>query len=215
VTVGAEPTPPSVDAWLARFSTGSPPVGHAGAAVTIVLRSGDRDVEVLLIERTQRETDPASGQVALPGGHVADGDGSLEMTAVRELGEEVGLERSDLVGELRFIAIEHARRFGLNVAIFAAPLAPTSKAAFPRSTDEVAHVFWMPRWAIDRTQKVHRETGRGLIEVPATVFEGHVLWGFTRRVLRQFFEMTVEDDSVGPVFVPRLRASGADDPPRN
>lgn len=203
VTVAADPAPPSVDAWLARFSTGSPPVGHAGAAITIVLRAGERDVEVLLIERTERTTDPASGQVALPGGHVADVDGNLGMTALRELEEEVGLERSDLREEPRFVGIEHARRFGLNVAVFAAPLGPTSRPAFPHSTEEVAHVFWLPRWALDRTQKVHRETGRGLLEVPATVFEGHILWGFTRRVLRQFFEMSVEDDTLGPAFAPR------------
>jgi 8-oxo-dGTP diphosphatase len=207
--VQADPPPPTVDAWLARFSTGSPPVGRAGAAVTIVLRPGDRDVEVLLIERTERATDPASGQVALPGGHVAEVDGDLASTALRELAEEVGLDRSDLHSDLRYVGTEHARRFGLNVAVFAAPLGRSSRAAFPRSAEEVAHVFWLPRWAIDRTQHVHRETGRGLIEVPASVHEGHVLWGFTRRVLRQFFEMTVEDDSVGPVFVPRTPVPSA------
>ena len=208
-----EPTPPSVDAWLARFSTGSPPLGHAGAAVTIVLRPGQEDVEVLLIERTQREGDPAAGQIALPGGHVAEEDGDLARTALRELAEEVGLDASDLEGELRYVGTEHARRFGLSVAVFAAPLGATPRPAFPRSAEEVAHVFWLPRGALERTQLVHRETGRGLIEVPATVYERHVLWGFTRRVLRQFFELKAEDDTVGPVFVPLAHPSAPDEPP--
>jgi len=203
----AESTPPSVEAWLARFSTDSPPIGQAGAAITIVLRSGEREVEVLLIERTERESDPASGQVALPGGHVADGDGNLARTALRELAEEVGLEESDLEGDLRYVGTEHARRFGLNVAVFAVPLGSTSRPAFPRSAEEVAHVFWLPLGALSRTQHVHRETGRGLIEVPASVYDGHILWGFTRRVLRQFFELKVEDDTVGPVFVPHTSPS--------
>jgi 8-oxo-dGTP diphosphatase len=202
VTVPGDPAPSTVEGWLARFSTGSPPIGRAGAAVTLVLRAGAGDVEVLLIERTERATDPASGQVALPGGHVADEDGNLAMTALRELAEEVGLDRADLAGELRYVSTEHARRFGLSVAVFAAPLGPASRPAFPKSPEEVAHVFWLPRWTLERTQHVHRETGRGLLEVPATVFEQHVVWGFTRRVLRQFFELSSEDDAVGPVFVP-------------
>ena len=40
MNVPPDPTPASVETWLARFSPGSPPTGHAGAAVTIVLRSG-------------------------------------------------------------------------------------------------------------------------------------------------------------------------------
>ena len=34
---------------------------------------------------------------------------------------------------------------------------------------------------------ISRETAGGPVEVDATVFQGHVLWGFTRRVLREFF----------------------------
>jgi hypothetical protein len=49
-----------------------------------------------------------------------------------------------------------------------------------------------------------RETSRGLAEVRATVFEGHILWGFSRRVLCQFFGVANEDELIGPVFAPRL-----------
>jgi hypothetical protein len=30
--------------------------------------------------------------------------------------------------------------------------------------------------------------------------DGHVLWGFTRRVLRQFFDLPTEDERFGPAF---------------
>ncbi len=170
-------------------------------------------MEILLIERAERDSDPASGQVALPGGHVAEEDRNLAQTALRELAEEVGLDSSDLAGDLRFVNTEHARRFGLNIAVFAGALGPTPRAAYARSTEEVAHVFWLPRSALDRTQRVHRETGRGLIEVPASVHEGHVLWGFTRRVLRQFFQLPSEDDLVGPVFAPHAAPPNPDERP--
>jgi 8-oxo-dGTP pyrophosphatase MutT (NUDIX family) len=198
----------SADAWVARYSEERPPVGMAGAAVTLVLRDGAEGVEVLLIERTERPTDPASGQVALPGGHVADSDGNLASTALRELEEEVGLGLTDLRGGLRYVGTEHAARFAIRVAVFATTLGPPAKAPFARDQEEVAHVFWLPRRALGSTRSVARETSRGLVPVPATVFEGHVVWGFTRRVLRQFFELPAEDPALGPAFPERHTPPG-------
>ncbi len=205
--------PDRISDLLARFGDGAPPLGSAGAAVTIVLRDGESDIETLLIERTERPTDLASGQVAFPGGRSEDSDGSLRRTALRELQEEVGLAPSDLAGVPRFVAREPAVRFHVDVAVFAAELAPGAHPPTALSADEVAHVFWLPRSELAATRRVHRETGRGLVEVPATVFEGHILWGFTRRVLRSFFGLPTEDDGGGPVFAPdpaRQRGPDAD-----
>ena len=198
VPVGTAPR--SLDGLLQRFEPVVPPVSAAAAAVTIVLREGDRDVEVLLIERTSRSDDPASGQVALPGGHVGEGDGSLVATALRELEEEVGLTATDLGGAPRYVTTHFAARFGIHVAVFAAPLAGAAGTPSPRSVEEVAHVFWLPRFVLGTTQRVHRETPQGWREFNASIVDGHVLLGFTRRVLRQFFELPTEDDLIGPSF---------------
>ena len=170
--------------------------------MTLVLRAGGEDTETLLIERTVRSTDPASGQVALPGGHVDDRDGNLADTAARELEEEVGLTLADLEGPLRFVAVEQATRFRLKVGTFAAALGAANRAPYAHSAEEVAHVFWLPVRALATTRLVHRETVRGEHAVPATVFERHVVWGFTRRVLREFFEFPDEDELGGPMFPP-------------
>ena len=195
--------PKALSELVSRFPALAPPVSTAGAAVVIVLRQGETEVETLLIERAERAEDPASGQVAFPGGHVTEGDGSLASTALRELEEEVGLGRGDIVGELRFVNTVLAIRFGLRVGVFAAVLAPDGPAPTARSPEEVAHVFWIPRSALATARPIVRETSHGLAAVPATVFEGHVLWGFTRRVLCQFFGIPNEDEAIGPVFVPR------------
>ena len=195
--------PPGLRDLVERYPALSPPVSTAGAAVVIVLRQGLTSVEVLLIERAERTDDPASGQVGLPGGHVDDRDGSLAATALRELEEEVGLRRADLDGELRYVSTEMAIRFGLKVGIFAALLGPDTSGPSVASSEEVAHVFWLPRSALTSSRPIERETSRGLAAVPATVFEGHVLWGFTRRILCQFFGVTSQDEAIGPVFVPR------------
>lgn len=197
----ADPSP-SIEDLLRRFPTDQPPVSIAGAAVTLVLRDGASEVEVLLIERAVSDRDPASGQVALPGGHVSDGDGNLARTALRELEEEVGLTEGDLEGPIRYVATEHAQRFGLDVGVFAGRLGAHARAAGPRSSTEVAHVFWLPRSALDTTRPVERETSRGLLSVDATVYEGHVLWGFTRRVVREFFGYRADDGPFGPLFAP-------------
>ncbi len=197
--------PARLEDLLARFPVLAPPVSTAGAAVVIILRQGRVEVETLLIERTEREEDPASGQVAFPGGHVAEGDGSLAETAARELEEEVGLDRSDLAGDLRYVSTQLALRFGLKVAVFATALGPNAKLPTARSSSEVAHVFWMPRSALRTSRPIDRETSHGTAEVRATVFEGHVLWGFTRRLLCDFFGIPNDDELIGPVFVPRVR----------
>ncbi|NNN16778.1 MAG: NUDIX domain-containing protein, partial [Thermoplasmata archaeon] len=111
-----------IPALLRRFAPAAPPTSLAGAAVLIVLREGARDIEALLIERTIRSTDRASGQIALPGGHVHEGDRSLAETALRECAEEVGLRPGDLRSVPRFVGIEPARAFSSDVAVFASEL---------------------------------------------------------------------------------------------
>jgi 8-oxo-dGTP pyrophosphatase MutT (NUDIX family) len=177
---------PGLPHWLAKWPADDLPHGAAGAAVTIVLREGRKDVEVMLIERTVREDDPASGQVALPGGREDPTDRSVRETALRELHEEVGLRASDLVGTPVLVGVELATLFGLRVAVFASALGPSPGPVAP-SPGEVAHIFWLPVSSLDRVESVERLTKHGPRHVPAVVHDGHVLWGFTFRVLRQFF----------------------------
>jgi len=66
--------------------------GEAHASVAIVFREGPESIEVLLIERAEREGDPWSGHMAFPGGRLEDHDDSSRSTARRETFEEVGIE---------------------------------------------------------------------------------------------------------------------------
>jgi 8-oxo-dGTP pyrophosphatase MutT (NUDIX family) len=181
--------PDEIARLLNRFPETSPPHGAAGAAVTIVLRSGRSDVEVLLIERAVREGDPASGQIGLPGGHVDEEEGALLETALRECQEEVGIGAGDLVSTPRFVGFSVASAVGLKVGVFAAELGPSRSGPTAHDPAEVAHVFWIPRSALRQSRRVVRDTVVGSREVDANVVDGHVLWGFTRRVLLDFFEI--------------------------
>jgi len=198
--VGNAPT--GLDELLDRFPALAPPLPTAGAAVVLVLREGQIEVETLLIVRATNPDDPASGQVGLPGGHVGGEDENLLATALRELEEEVGLTPADLAGTPRFVGSRFARAFNLHVGVFAAALGPAATAPLTTNAKEVAHVFWLPRSALGLTRRVYRESIAGPIEVNATVVEGQVLWGFTRRVLRDFFGLPTEDDTGGPAIPP-------------
>jgi 8-oxo-dGTP pyrophosphatase MutT (NUDIX family) len=70
------------------------------AAVAVVLVPAPD--AVLLIRRAEREGDPWSGHMALPGGRREPEDADLVETAIRETLEEVGLRlaRADLLGSL-------------------------------------------------------------------------------------------------------------------
>jgi 8-oxo-dGTP pyrophosphatase MutT (NUDIX family) len=202
LAAGPSSRSPAVSAvqLVERFPVLRPPVSTAGAAVTIVLREGSTEVEALLIQRAENPQDPASGDVALPGGRVDEGDGSLASTALRELREEVGLAATDLAGPLRFVGATPARRFGLHVGVFAAGISASASPPTIGNPVEVAHVFWLPRGALADSRLVTRETDRGPLRVLATVHDGHVVWGFTRRVLREFFDLPTEDQPQGPAF---------------
>lgn len=185
--------PSTATGWLARFPVDRPSISTARAAVMIVLRDGARDVETLLIERTVRDSDPASGHVAFPGGRTQPEDPDLATTALRELEEEVGLGPGDLHGPPVFVGSDYATAFAMQVGIFAAGLGHRGNPASVKSPGEVAHVFWLPRSALEATERVTRETRAGPREVEATLYQSHVLWGFTRRILLRFFALPTPD----------------------
>jgi 8-oxo-dGTP pyrophosphatase MutT (NUDIX family) len=160
----------------------------ARAAVAVAFRADRGDPEFLLIKRAEREGDPWSGQVALPGGRWQSEDASLQETALRETWEETGLDihaAGRVIGSLD----ELRPRSPLLPAIVVTPYVALLESVGPLVlSDEVATAFWVP-WSrltepgVDRTSEV---TARGTTwRVPSFCVEGHVVWGMTERILRQ------------------------------
>ena len=110
------------------------------------------------------------------------------MLLIHYLREEVGLEQGLLGAVPRFVDVFPASAFGLDVAVFAAPLRPGAEPPLSVDPVEVDSAFWLPRAALEHTGPVPRNTRIGTIEVEAALHEGHVLWGFTLRVLRELFD---------------------------
>jgi 8-oxo-dGTP pyrophosphatase MutT (NUDIX family) len=171
---------------LATLSTAPPSPEQADAAVLVLLRPGTNGLEVLAEQRAEQPGDPWSGQVGLPGGRKDPADHSLTETVLRELQEEVGLLPSALGGAPRLFGIRRARPSGIRVAVFAAHLASIHPPSADINASEVATTFWLPLRTLDQSESRPRSTMFGQIYVDTVVFEGHVVWGFTLRVLYDF-----------------------------
>jgi len=165
------------------------------AAVATVLRPVDRDLEVLLIRRAQRDGDPWSGHMAFPGGRSDPTDADLRATSMRETHEEVGLDlgaHGQLLGQLDDILPGGSRSFGLVVSpfVFWVPAVP----ALRPDDAEVEEIHWA---ALGPMMRGERDTTfpflyRGqTMDFPAFRVgrdDERLVWGMTHRALTSLFD---------------------------
>jgi 8-oxo-dGTP pyrophosphatase MutT (NUDIX family) len=158
------------------------------AAVAIVLRrSAEEVVELLLIKRSEREDDPWSGHVALPGGRFDPSDATLQDTAIRETREETGIDLARdgvMLGMLDELRPRTPTLPPIIVTPFVAIVRPDVSI---ETSDEVAFAFWValseledPSLAVESSVSVRGATSR----VPSFLLGGQIVWGMTERILR-------------------------------
>src|SRR5687767_6277427 len=163
------------------------------AAVAIVLRdTGATQLELLLIKRSEREDDPWSGQIALPGGRYDPADATLQDTAIRETQEETGIDLTRdgfVLGTLDELRPRTPVLPPIIVTPFVA-VVPATVSILP--SDEVADSFWVPLAALaDPSIAVESDvTSRGATWRGPTYRVGaHVVWGMTERILRNLLSL--------------------------
>jgi 8-oxo-dGTP pyrophosphatase MutT (NUDIX family) len=169
---------------------------EAEAAVAIVHAprceeggGGGHEESVLLIRRTERESDPWSGHWSFPGGRRDPQDEDLVETALRELAEECGivLTRDSLERCLPLTAA--GRRVGRVMTV--APFLFRAPTELPTALDpdEAAQALWLPiSWFRDPARHSLTPVPRLPAEriFPAIELNGVPLWGFTYRVLTEW-----------------------------
>jgi 8-oxo-dGTP pyrophosphatase MutT (NUDIX family) len=153
------------------------------AAVAAVVRSAVAGVELLFIHRAEDPSDPWSGHMAFPGGRVEAGDRDALAAAVRETGEEIGLDLetgATLLGRLSDVAaVGRGRPMSLVIEpyVFAVGARPELEP-----NHEVAAVVWVPLdFLLDRSNRSTIGWRRGgfEVELPCYRFRKHVIWGLT------------------------------------
>lgn len=185
---------------LAGLEHGLLPVGaqvEHTAAVTAVLRDGPQGTEILLVVRREREGDPWSGQVALPGGKRLGSETPLE-TAVREAREEVGLELPACARVLGCLPRRApANRPGMVVVPHVAVMESEAACA---PGDEIASASWVPlREIVASPTTVRRTLPQGTREFPAFACRGMVIWGLTHRILTELLSLLPQSDGTPSV----------------
>lgn len=161
------------------------------AAVALVLRAAG-EIELLMIKRAERELDPWSGHMALPGGRRSDEDADLLATALRETREEIGLgiDRAHVLGALDDVHPRSTRLPSIVVASFVAA-APQDAVVKP-DPREVETAIWVPLSALRDPAAVSElvlQLGDFSRSFPSIVYGEYTIWGLTHRILTQFLEV--------------------------
>jgi 8-oxo-dGTP pyrophosphatase MutT (NUDIX family) len=180
----------ALEARAARCAERDEPYGEAAVAVIMrpTLATG---VELLLIRRAEREGDPWSGQIGLPGGRIDPIDPSLEATAIRETQEEVGIDLARHGAILGVLDELRPRTPHLPPIIVRPFVAVLHDPIALRPNSEVAEARWVPLDAlmapVSRVQTA--VTVRGMtFQVEAFQHEEFIVWGMTERILTGFAE---------------------------
>ena len=166
-----------------------PPLREAAVALVLVPVDGG-DVALLFIKRAEYPEDPWSGQIALPGGRRDRADPDLLATAIRETGEETGiqLERHHVIGELDDLSpvSPHLPPIVVRPFVFALPSAPET-----RLSHEVTESLWVPRRQLLERRTEERVTARDLtLVMPGYRVGPHFIWGMTERIVTPFLQLT-------------------------
>src|SRR5207302_4249410 len=156
---------------------------HVEAVVAILLLDETgRGLQTLLVQRAEREGDPWSGQIGLPGGRIKQDVESPRTALHREVEEEVGIKLEEVGVELGRLSVGHPmRRIEMRVQPWVFGLSVKPKVSIG---SEIASSFWVNLTELPSMMKLSEVTIRNEPRsVESFVVEGKIVWGFTYRVL--------------------------------
>jgi 8-oxo-dGTP pyrophosphatase MutT (NUDIX family) len=146
------------------------------SAVLVPLFHNQGQYHVLLTERSE-DVDFHKGQVCFPGGTREPSDSSLLQTALRETEEEIGVKARD---------VEILGKFDDNVTLTSnyviSPFVAFIPYPYPLKADgrEIREIFSVPlSFLMDEAN----------FKQDSYEYEGHIIWGATARILRQFIDL--------------------------
>ena len=158
------------------------------AAVLLVLYPVDGELRIVLQKRSQH-VEHHKGEISFPGGIVDEDDQSRLDTALREADEEMGIHPGDVKVLGRLDDTPTISDFMISTFVGSIPYPYT----FTPSEVEVAEVLLVPishlRKPTSFRDDVRLENGE-FHRMPIYVYDGHVIFGATARILEQFLSLT-------------------------
>lgn len=176
--------------WQPEVPFDRPPV-EAAVLMGLVRRASG--LSVLYTERSP-ELRSHSGQVAFPGGKIDPGDDDAADAALREAGEEVGMERT----EARILGFMPRYLTGSNYLITPVVALVEPSRPFVPNPGEVRSVFEVPLEMLMRDESYTTLTlRRG--EREHTTWQihhgGFTVWGITANLTRRFHDLALAGEA--------------------
>ncbi len=162
------------------------------AAVTVILHEESGIARLMIIKRADREGDPWSGHLALPGGRVHPEDADLIATAARETHEEVGMNIFDggkFLGCLPVLAPSTPRLPPIEITPLVAIAPPEFNLTL---SHEVASAFWITVDYLKQqglSDHYSMNFGSHTQKWPAYPSDEGPIWGITERILTNFLSL--------------------------
>jgi 8-oxo-dGTP pyrophosphatase MutT (NUDIX family) len=165
------------------------PIREAGVLVLLYLTNGD--LHFVLTRRTDNVA-MHKGQISLPGGMREPGE-SLNETAIRETGEELGVDpsRIQLLGEPLTPLFIPVSGFWVTPFVGFWPDEPTFYAA-PAEVIELLEPTVDALLDDSLVRREYWEIRGERVEVPFFYIQGHKVWGATAMMLSELSEMLKE-----------------------
>jgi 8-oxo-dGTP pyrophosphatase MutT (NUDIX family) len=158
------------------------------AGVLIPVIEGENSELSLLLTQRAAELKHHAGQVSFPGGRMEEHDADIEVTALRETREEVGIEQHDVT------VIGYLEPMPTITGYAVTPVVGLVNRAAELNLDrtEVEYVFEVPLpFLLDPQNKkmVERDVQGRLATLAEFHYDGQRIWGATAFIILQFIKM--------------------------
>ncbi len=167
-----------------------PPDGTLFQSTSVIaLFLFNKEIELLFIQKADVKGYAWANQMAFPGGHREENDPTAQETALRELEEEMGIDREnvDVLGSLGHFQTINSKDIEAWIGIW------NQKDVIQHDTSEISRVFKIPlRYLIDRHKDKEFHKHPPNVMQLTYPYKDVVIWGVTAKIVYHLIEVLLK-----------------------